>query len=115
MTLRRNIPTLPQPLLDYMGSEQWVYAMPTGHRIFLQPHLRRSPFIRFRDRESGRRNWREFERIEMLVAGLEPLDVPGLPEPLTAANVVQILRESWNPSQDIGLSSADWWAWFFHA
>ena len=45
--------------------------------------------------------------IEMLVTGLEPLDVPGLPEPLTAANVVQILRESWNPSQDIGLSSAD--------
>jgi hypothetical protein len=46
--------------------------------------------------------------VEMLIAGLEPLDVQGLPEPITAANVSQILRESWNPSQDTSLASEDW-------
>jgi len=50
--------------------------------------------------------------MEMLIAGIEPLDVPGLPEPVTAANVSQIFRESWNPPQDASLSSKELQVWF---
>ncbi len=39
--------------------------------------------------------------VELLFSGLGSLDVQGWPEPITANNISRILKESWNPPQDI--------------
>lgn len=109
----KEYPNPPQPLLDYMGSEQWVFRDANWSPDFPTTALEAISLYQIsRPEKVDGVIGLNLKGIEMLVAGLEPLDVPGLPEPLTAANVVQILRESWNPSQNISLSSADWWAWY---
>jgi len=109
----KKYPNPPQPLLDYMGSEQWVLRDANWSPDFPTTALEAIHLYQISQPEQvdgviGL----NLKGIEMLIAGLEPLDVPGLPEPVTAANVSQILRETWNPSQDTSLSSEDWWSWY---
>ncbi|MCX6035358.1 MAG: DUF4012 domain-containing protein [Chloroflexi bacterium] len=109
----KEYPYPPQQLLDYMGSEQWVLRDANWSPDFPTTALEAIHLYQISQPEQvdgviGL----NLKGIEMLIAGLEPLDVLGLPEPVTAANVIQILRETWNPSQDISRSSADWKAWY---
>jgi hypothetical protein len=106
-------PNPPQPLLDYMGTEQWVLRDANWSPDFPATAL---DAIRLYQISRPEQVYGvigvNLKGVEMLIAGLEPLDVPGLPEPVTAANVSNILRETWNPSQDTSSSSADWWSWY---
>lgn len=45
----------------------------------------------------------------MLIAGLGPLDVPDLPEPVTAANFGSIIQETWNPPPGMDSSTVKAW------
>jgi hypothetical protein len=105
-------PYPPQELQKYMGSEQWVFRdanwspdFPTTARDAISLYQIAHP-----EQVDGVIGI-DLLGIQMLISGVEPLHVQGLPEPLTAANVSKILRESWNPSQDIS-GSDDWRAWY---
>lgn len=109
----KEYPNPPQPLLDYMGSEQWVLRDANWSPDFPATALDAIHLYQIsRPEQVDGVIGVNLKGIEMLITGLEPLDVPGLPEPVTAANVSQILRETWNPSQDISRSSADWRSWY---
>jgi hypothetical protein len=109
----KNYPNPPQPLLDYMGSEQWVLRDTNWSPDFPTTALDAIHLYQIsRPEQVDGVIGMNLKGIEMLIAGLEPLDVPGLSEPVTAANVSQILRETWNPSQDTSGSSEDWWSWY---
>lgn len=95
-------PDPPKPLLDYMNTEQWVLRdanwspdFPTTARDAI--HLYQISRPEKVDGVIGV----NLKAIELLIAGLEPLVVHGLPEPLTSANVGDILRQAWNPSESI--------------
>ena len=109
----KKYPNPPQPLLDYMGSEQWVLRDANWSPDFPATALDAIHLYQIsRPEQVDGVIGVNLKGIEMLIAGLEPLDVPGLPEPVTAANVSQILRETWNPSQDTSRSSEDWRSWY---
>jgi hypothetical protein len=109
----KEYPNPPQPLLDYMGSEQWVLRDANWSPDFPTTALDAIHLYQIsRPEQVDGVIGVNLKGIELLIAGLEPLDVTGLPEPVTAANVSQILRESWNPSQDTISSSADLGAWW---
>ncbi|MDP1545344.1 MAG: DUF4012 domain-containing protein [Anaerolineales bacterium] len=109
----KEYPNPPQPLLDYMGSEQWVFRDANWSPDF--PATALDAISLYQISRPGRVDGvigLNLKGIEMLIAGLEPLDVAGLPEPVTSANVSQILRETWNPPQDAGLSSEELRSWY---
>jgi len=108
----KEYPYPPQQLLDYMGSEQWIFRDANWSPDF--PTTALDAIHLYQISQPGQVDGVigvNLKGIEMLIAGLEPLDVTGLPEPVTSANISQVLRETWNPSGDIG-SSADWWSWY---
>ncbi len=107
-------PDPPQPLLDYMGSEQWVLRdanwspdFPTTANNAIKLYMISRP-----EQVDGVIGV-NLKGVGMLIAGLEPLEVLGLPEPVTSANVIKILQEAWNPPENIDRSSEDWFAWYF--
>ncbi len=109
----KNYPDPPQALLDYMGTEQWVLRDANWSPDFPTTALNAIQLYQIsRPEQVDGVIGLNLKGIEMLITGLEPLDVPGLPEPITAANVSQILRETWNPSQNISRSSAAWKSWY---
>ena len=102
-------PDPPQPLLDYMGSELWVFRdanwspdFPTAARDAIA--LYQISRLEKIDSVIGI----NLKMVRMLVAGLEPLQVEGLPEPLTSANVEQLFRQAWDPQP--GESTALWFS-----
>ena len=106
-------PDPPQPLLKYMGSEPWVLRDVNWSPDFPTTALNAIQLYQIsRPEQVDGIIGLNLKGVEMLIAGLEPLNVEGLPEPLTAANVTRILEESWNPTQDISRSEADWWSWY---
>ena len=106
-------PDPPQPLLDYMGSEQWIFRDANWSPDFPTTALDAISLYQIsRPEQVDGVIGLTTKGVEMLIVGLEPLEVPGLPEPVTAANVSQILRETWNPPQDTSLSPEEWQAWY---
>lgn len=106
-------PDPPRPLLDYMGSEQWAFRDANWSPDFPTTALDAISLYQISRPEhvDGVIGFTS-KGVEMLIAGLEPLNVPGLPEPITSANVSQVLRETWNPPQDSSLSPEEWQAWY---
>jgi hypothetical protein len=106
-------PDPPQQLLDYMGSEQWVLRDANWSPDFPTTALETIHLYQIsRPEQVDGVIGLTLKGVQILIVGMGPLDVPGLSEPVTAANVSKILQETWNPSQDIGHSSADWWSWY---
>lgn len=109
----KQYPNPPRPIQDYMDSEQWVFRDANWSPDFPQTALDAISLYQIsRPEQVDGVIGINLKSVELLIKGLEPLDVPGLSEPVTATNIVQILRESWNPSQNIGSSSEDWWSWY---
>ena len=109
----KEYPNPPQPLLDYMGSEQWLFRDSNWSPDF--PETAKNAISLYQISRSEQVDGVigiNLQGIEMLMKGLEPLVVPELTEPVTSENITQILRESWNPSQDISGSSEAWWLWY---
>jgi len=108
----KEYPNPPQPLLDYMGSEQWVFRDANWSPDFPATALDTIHLYQIsRPEQVDGVIGLTSKGVEMLIASLGPINVPELPEPVTAANFSKILQETWNPSQDISHSS-DWWSWY---
>lgn len=108
----REYPYPPQPLLNYMGSEQWVLRdanwspdFPTSARQAIRLYQISRP-----EAVDGVIAINA-EGMQTLLAGLEPLTVPGFAGPVSSANLGQILRDAWNPPADSPRTQADFDAW----
>jgi len=93
-------PEPPGPLLEYMGSELWLLRdanwspdFPTSARqaAHLYEYGQGVPVdgVVALDQRA----------VELVMAGLGQVDVPGVEEPVSAANVRQFLRAAWNPGE----------------
>ena len=100
-------PEPPEPLLHYMGSELWLFRdanwspdFPTSARqaAYLYEYGQGVPVhgVVALDQRA----------VELLMPGLGEVQVPGMAEPVTAANVRQFMRQAWNPG-DAGVT-AEW-------
>jgi hypothetical protein len=109
----KNYPDPPKPLLYYMGSEQWVFRDANWSPDFPTTALDAIHIYQVsRPEQVDGVIGLNLKGVEMLISGLEPLEVQGLIEPVTSANIAEILQEAWNPSQGFDRSSADWWSWY---
>ena len=91
-------PDPPRPLLDYMGSQLWVLRDTNWSPDFAT--AARDAIALYQISRPGKIDGVigiNLKMVQMLVAGLEPLLVEGLPGPLTAANVEQLFRQAWDP------------------
>jgi hypothetical protein len=93
-------PEPPGPLLDYMGSELWLLRdanwspdFPTSARqaAYLYEYGQGVPVdgVVALDQRA----------VELVMAGMGQVAVPGVEEPVSAANVRQFLRAAWNPGE----------------
>jgi hypothetical protein len=106
-------PDPPQPLLDYMGSEQWVLRDVNWSPDFPTTALDAIKLYQIsRPEHVDGVVSLNLKGVGMLVAGLEPLDVQALPDPVTSENIIHLLQESWNPPEGFNNSSEEWWAWY---
>jgi hypothetical protein len=106
-------PEPPQPLLDYMGSEQWVFRdanwspdFPTTARDAIWLYQLTRP-----EQVDGVIGI-NLKTVQMLIAGVEPLNVEGIAEPVTAANAGGVFREAWSPIQNGGNQPSNAGAWW---
>ncbi len=104
-------PDPPQPLFDYMLAEQWVVRdanwspdFPTSAQDAIRLYQISNPKQKQIDGVIGLTS----EGVKMFIASLGPLNVTGLPEPVTASNFNKILEDTWNPPPDTG----NFKAWF---
>jgi hypothetical protein len=100
-------PNPPQPFTDYMGIDLWVFRdanwspdFPTSARDAIRLYQIARP-----ERIDGVIGLNQ-KVVQALILALEPLQIEGMSEPLTAANVEQLFREAWNPGQ--AGATADW-------
>jgi hypothetical protein len=95
-------PDPPQPLLDYMGSEQWVLRDANWSPDFPTTALTAIQLYQISRQEQVEGVFGlTLKGVEMLFSGLGSMDIQGWPEPITPGNISRILKESWNPPQDI--------------
>jgi hypothetical protein len=99
--LNKPYPAPPAPLLDYMGSEIWLFRdanwspdFPTSARqaAYFYEYGQDAPpvdgVIALNQRA-----------VELLLVGLDKVYVPDATEPVTSANVRQFIQEAWNPGE----------------
>lgn len=104
--LNKSYPAPPAPLLDYMGSEIWLFRdanwspdFPTSARqaAYFYEYGQDAPpvdgVIALNQRA-----------VELLLVGLDKVYVPEATEPVTAANVRQFIQEAWNPDESSNTS-----------
>jgi len=93
-------PAPPEPLFDYMGSELWLFRdanwspdFPTSARqaAYLYEYGQGVPV-------DGVIALNQ-HAVELFIAGLGEVHIPGVDEPVTAANVSQFMREAWSPGE----------------
>ncbi len=95
-------PDPPQPLYDYMSSEQWLFRdanwspdFPTTARDAIRLYQISRP-----ERIDGIVGIDQ-KAVQLMMAGLEPLQVEGISEPVTSANVKQLFQIARDPGQDV--------------
>jgi len=108
----REYPYPPQPLLDYMGSEQWVLRDANWSPDF--PSAARDVITLYQISRPETVNGViaiNTAGMKSLMAGLEPVNAPGISQPITSANFDQVLRDAWNPPADAAGSQQAWEKW----
>lgn len=104
-------PDPPKPLYDFMGSEQWVLRDSNWSPDF--PTTARDAIRLYQVSRSEKIDGViaiNQKTVQMLMGGLEPLNVEGFAEPVTAANAVSLFQEAWNPA---GTGTSDAVTWIF--
>jgi len=95
----KEYPNPPQPLLDYMGSEQWVFRDANWSPDFPTTALDAIHLYQIsRPEQVDGVIGMNLKAVPPLMRGLEPLSVDGFPELVTSQNAVSLFRESWNPN-----------------
>lgn len=103
----RQYPDPPEPLLEYMLSELWLFRDSNWSPDF--PTSARAAVDLYSISRDGAIDGvlaLDQRAIQMLVGALGPLQVPGVAEPVTGENVVRVAREAWKPDPE---ASGDWW------
>ncbi len=107
-------PDPPKPIFDYMAADQWVFRdsnwspdFPTAARDAIRLYQVSRP-----EKIDGVIAINQ-KTVQMLMGGLEPLDVQGLAEQVTSANALQIFQDAWNPAplqpgQSEGTATLEW-------
>jgi len=101
-------PDPPEPLLEYMLSELWLFRdsnWEPDFRLSAQKAIELYGISRPGDVDGVIAL--DQQAIVSLVEAIGPLSVPGIPEPVSGSNVIQVSREAWNPGSD---PAGDWWA-----
>jgi len=98
--LHKPYPEPPQPLFDYMGSEIWLFRDANWSPDFPTSARQAAYFYEYGQGVpvDGVIALNQ-HAVELLVAGLGEVHIPGVDEPVTAANVRQSMREAWNPGE----------------
>ena len=97
-------PDPPEPLLTYMGSELWLFRDANWSPDFPTSARQAAYFYEYGQGVEVDGVVALDQRVlELLMAGLGEVQVPGMPEPVTAANVRQFMRAAWNPG-DAGVT-----------
>ena len=99
--LHKPYPEPPPPLLDYMGSEIWLFRDANWSPDFPTSARQAASLYEYGQGVSvdGVIALNQ-HAIELSFSGLGEIYVAGTEEPITAANVRQYLREAWNPGED---------------
>lgn len=108
-----DYPDPPKPLLDYMGSEQWVFRdanwspdFPTSARDAIRLYQISRP-----EDLNGVITINQ-KAVLMIIAGLEPLTVEGISEPVTTANAEQLFQEAWQAGLIEATHTTDLSVWY---
>ncbi|MBN1978303.1 MAG: DUF4012 domain-containing protein [Anaerolineae bacterium] len=98
--LHKPYPEPPQPLFDTMGSEIWLFRDANWSPDFPTSARQAAYFYEYGQGVSvdGVIALNQ-HAVELLIAGLGEVHIPGVDEPVTAANVRQFMREAWNPGE----------------
>jgi hypothetical protein len=103
----RPYPDPPEPLLEYMLSELWVFRDSNWSPDF--PTSARAAIELYAISRTGDVDGviaLDQRAIQALVDAIGPLDVEGAPKPVTGKNVIALARQAWNPGED---TTGDWW------
>ena len=93
-------PEPPDPLFRYMGSELWLFRDANWSPDFPTSARRAADSYEYGQGVPVDGVVALDQRaVELAMAGLGEVDVPGVEEPVTAANVRQFLRAAWNPGE----------------
>ena len=98
--LHKPYPDPPQPLFDYMGSEIWLFRDANWSPDFPTSARQAAYFYEYGQGVpvDGVIALNQ-HAVELLIAGLGEVHIPNVEEPVTAANVRQLVREAWNPDE----------------
>jgi len=93
-------PEPPEPLLEYMGAELWLLRDANWSPDFPTSARQAAHFYEYGQGMPVDGVIALDQRaVELAMAGLGEVDVPGVEEPVTASNVRQFLRAAWNPGE----------------
>jgi len=102
-------PPLPEPMQQYMNIEtlylrdaNWSPHLPTTARL-----ARDLYFVHTGVPAAGVVTV-DLHAVELLIGALEPINIEGTVEPITAQNVLSVMQSSWNQPSEI-TESDEWW------
>jgi hypothetical protein len=105
--LNKPYPDPPQPLLDYMGSEIWLFRDANWSPDFPTSARQAAYFYEYGQGVpvDGVIALNQ-HAVELFMSGLGEVHISGVDKPVTASNVRQFMRESWNPGE--GGATVQW-------
>ena len=105
--VHKPYPEPPEPLLNYMGSELWLFRDANWSPDFPTSARQAAYFYEYgQDVPVNGVIALDQRAVELFMTGFGKLHVPGAAEPVTADNVRQFMHTAWNPG-DAGVT-AEW-------
>lgn len=102
-------PDPPAPLRKIMGTELWLFRDSNWSPDFPTSAQKALDLYRLRhDVDVDGVLALDQQALQLLVGSLGPLEITAYPEPVTRGNVIQAMRESWEPSGGEG-PTQEWW------
>jgi hypothetical protein len=108
----RSYPDSPPPILRYMGIDQWVFRDANWTPDFPTSAQKAIELYRIsRELDVDGVLAVDQHALQAIVAAMAPLEVEGWPEPVTAENVIPLIRLAWSPVEAGDRSTFDsrWW------
>jgi hypothetical protein len=105
-------PDSPPPVLRYMGIDQWVFRDANWSPDFPTAAQKALELYRIsRELDADGVLSVDQHALKAIVAALAPLEVESWPEPVTADNVISLIRLAWSPDEtdDPGRFDIEWW------
>jgi hypothetical protein len=108
-------PPPPPALAEQMGAQLLVLRDSNWSPDFLSSaQVARALYLQDQETATDGAIAFDLEAVRLLVAVLEPLQVPGMAEPVTGKNVIDLMKRSWEaPAASTGTvqeaNTSDWW------